>query len=360
MREEAMLNGPQKLQWREVLDSAFDRVGIADLLLSLNDALPKYEGPNDPIQVVIGRIIDAYNQRGWQKKLITAALVARPDRIEVVQLAGSFGAISLPGDQELQTILQKSNSMLNFGNWLEKAVTVQHAVCRIEIPRQDGGTGFGTGFLVSRDLVMTNFHVMESVLATEDDPGFKGVKAAANTVTCRFDYRVLSDGSQSAGSVYRLAPQWRALTSLNNPPGREPGNDELDCAVLRLARPAGELAVGDNPDASGMRRGWVNLPVNGQTAFGPDSPLFIVQHPQADPIKLALETNSVVGVNAAGTRVRYKTNTERGSSGSPCFDQDWNLIALHHSGDPNFEFTYNEGIPIDKIVASMRAKAIFP
>jgi Trypsin-like peptidase domain/Effector-associated domain 1 len=355
-----MVTGPQILGWRQVLYSAFDRSSMADLLLSLNDALAKYEGPNDSIEAVIGKVINAYIQRGWQRRLLTAALVARPDNVEVVRLARSFGVTSLPGDQELQTILQESNSLLNFGNWLEKAVTVQHAVCRIEIPRQDGSTAFGTGFLVSRDLVMTNFHVMGSVVATEDDPGFKGVKAAPNTVTCRFDYRVLSDGSQSAGSVYRLAPQWRALTSVNNPPGREPGNDELDCAVLRLARPAGELAVGDNSDAPGLRRGWINLPNNGMTAFVPDSPLFIVQHPQAEPIKLALETHSVVGVNATGTRVRYKTNTERGSSGSPCFDQDWNLIALHHSGDPNFEFTYNEGIPIDKIVASMKAKAIFP
>jgi V8-like Glu-specific endopeptidase len=58
------------------------------------------------------------------------------------------------------------------------------------------------------------------------------------------------------------------------------------------------------------------------------------------------------------TRVRYRTNTEEGSSGSPCFNQDWELVALHHSGDPNFErpATYNEGIPFEAILKRLAAK----
>jgi V8-like Glu-specific endopeptidase len=51
--------------------------------------------------------------------------------------------------------------------------------------------------------------------------------------------------------------------------------------------------------------------------------------------------------------VTYKTNTEAGSSGSPCFNANWDLVALHHSGDPNFDPghkpTYNEGIPFSAI-----------
>jgi V8-like Glu-specific endopeptidase len=58
----------------------------------------------------------------------------------------------------------------------------------------------------------------------------------------------------------------------------------------------------------------------------------------------------VIGLKGT-TRVRYRTNTEGGSSGSPCFDADWNLIALHHLGDPNFSTpTYNQGIPFTAIV----------
>jgi V8-like Glu-specific endopeptidase len=31
--------------------------------------------------------------------------------------------------------------------------------------------------------------------------------------------------------------------------------------------------------------------------------------------------------------VRYAVNTEPGTSGSPVFDKDWRLVALHHLGD---------------------------
>ena len=62
-------------------------------------------------------------------------------------------------------------------------------------------------------------------------------------------------------------------------------------------------------------------------------------------MKLAIDTQSVIGVNANGTRVRYKTNTEGGSSGSPVFDMLWNLSALHHYGDPSYSSpTYNQGV----------------
>ena len=70
----------------------------------------------------------------------------------------------------------------------------------------------------------------------------------------------------------------------------------------------------------------------------------------------------MISVNANGTRVRYRTNTEPGSSGSPCFDQNWSLVALHHSGDPNFDGIkqpeYNRGIPIAAIRSLIEARGL--
>jgi V8-like Glu-specific endopeptidase len=40
--------------------------------------------------------------------------------------------------------------------------------------------------------------------------------------------------------------------------------------------------------------------------------------------------NAVVLVGEG--RVQYLTDTLPGSSGSPVFDADWNVVALHHSG----------------------------
>ncbi len=65
---------------------------------------------------------------------------------------------------------------------------------------------------------------------------------------------------------------------------------------------------------------------------------------------MALDTEAVIGLNDNKTRVRYTTDTEPGSSGSPCFNQNWELVALHHSGDPNWLPSWNEGIPTDLIL----------
>jgi hypothetical protein len=56
--------------------------------------------------------------------------------------------------------------------------------------------------------------------------------------------------------------------------------------------------------------------------------------------------------------VRYRTNTEGGSSGSPVFDQNWQLVALHHAGDPSWVAKYNEGIPISLILAQLKARGV--
>lgn len=57
-------------------------------------------------------------------------------------------------------------------------------------------------------------------------------------------------------------------------------------------------------------------------------------------LKPALETQPVIRVVGNGTRVWYKTNTERGSWGSICFNANWNLIGLHHVEDPNYDNLY--------------------
>jgi len=86
--------------------------------------------------------------------------------------------------------------------------------------------------------------------------------------------------------------------------------------------------------------------------------LMIAQHPDGSPMKFAFDTDSVIGLAGEGRRVRYKTNTEHGSSGSPCFDIDWTLVALHHMGDPNWKKVpeYNQGIPIGLIGTRLAGK----
>ena len=75
-------------------------------------------------------------------------------------------------------------------------------------------------------------------------------------------------------------------------------------------------------------------------------------------MKLALGMQEALTIAENGTRVRYTLPTEPGSSGSPVFDGDWSLIALHHSGDPRTKNpAYNEAIPAEKIAARPKVAA---
>ena len=125
-------------------------------------------------------------------------------------------------------------------------------------------------------------------------------------------------------------------------------------SLVRLARRLGDEPVTPKGGLEAPRRGWLPIPT-AAPVFVAKMPLMIAQHPDGTPLKLAVDTESVIAVNAVGNRVRYATNTEAGSSGSPVFDFDWNLVALHHLGDPAYDHppTYNQGVPIDRIRARL-------
>jgi len=50
--------------------------------------------------------------------------------------------------------------------------------------------------------------------------------------------------------------------------------------------------------------------------------------------------------------IHYYSDTGYGSSGSPVFDNQWNLVALHHARKP--AESANEGMRIDKIVVDLK------
>lgn len=365
-----MLTGPEELEWRDALFNAFIFQEFSDLLRHrLDDRIDSYGAQFDPFRDIVGKVVNAYSRLDKEAVLIAKAVEARPANAALLRLARGQKAAAAPDDQNLERLIHDTNALIDLSTWLERVGKLQVCVCRIKIPAQEGGNVYGTGFLVAPDLVMTNWHVVQCIIAEEDgDLSYTGPRASASDLTCLFDYKVLAKGHKSEGMTYKLAQNWRVEKALspNNPPGRDPRADELDFAVIRLSKPAGNLPVGDADGKAipGDPRGWIKLPDSTATAhdFKAQSPIFIIQHPAGDPIKIALETRAVQSVSADRTRVKYETSTEPGSSGSPCFDQNWNLVALHHSGDPNFapdhKPTYNQGIPIDAIASFLAARGV--
>ena len=81
----------------------------------------------------------------------------------------------------------------------------------------------------------------------------------------------------------------------------------------------------------------------------------IIQHPRGRPKEIAIRHNEVIRI--LDSVIRYRTDTEPGSSGSPVFNDTWDLVALHHAGfaDPGGR-ARNEGIRIAAIVTDLQAR----
>lgn len=319
----------------------------------LNRNVATLAAPGNYLDVLFDVLEDASAQ-WWADDLILAARAENPADPALAALAAKYGAaVELPGGFSPELIVKKTSSFLDPHGWRARLAENETRVCRIEV-KVDGGTAYGTGFLVGPRAVMTNFHVVQDVIEKRVPP---------SEIACRFDYKVVG-GKTLEGAVHiaAAADDWlidyspfSAVDRKAYRPDRSPDLNELDYAVIRLSERIGEMPIGNGTPESSPR-GWITLPASGKSTVA-KSTLHILQHPDAEPLKLALGAEAVLGENANGTRVRYETNTLPGSSGSPGFDADWNLVALHHAGDPRYpelhRAEYNQGIPIRAVTARL-------
>lgn len=311
---------------------------------------------------LINKTVQYFNRRNQAQDIVVGAIQARPDNAQFIALGQALGLVAGVPDEVVlndgqthtfERIVNQELGIADFGQWLRKAAQIQHKICQVEIPIEGERPISGTGFLVAPDVVITNYHVVMDVI----NGAFK-----AETVRLRFDYNLLDDGiTVSPGTVYQLAADW--LIAASEPDWEKDGGGQfvpdptkLDYALLRLQEDVGNMPIGseDLLFINASARGWFKLPSKAYQ-FTANEIIIIVQHPDRDPISIALDT--VVAVNDNRTRVRYQTNTEKGSSGSPCFDGNWNPVALHHIGDVREKPEYNQGIPLYTIVQSLPDEA---
>ncbi len=342
------LTGQQYEQFTQALVDAYAPQRLTEMVRFRLDRNLAAIALGDDLQEIVFKLIGTAEAEGWTDRLLLAARESNPGNPQLLAFAQQFGlAPSTPPRPELERLIKTTNSFLDIAKWRQRLGEIEGQVCRVEAPGS-----YGTGFLLGPDVVMTNYHVVQHLIEQDG--------AGAGSVALRFDYKRLEDGTTlNPGKEYRLAPEWLIDRSPMSPVDLQPEPksnvpqpNELDYALLRVEGSPGLDKIGDSPDPGAPSRKWIEA-LTEPYDFVPDTPLFIVQHPQGDPLKLALDDDAVIGLNANVTRVTYKTNTEAGSSGSPCFNANWDLVALHHSGDPNFDPghkpTYNEGIPFSAI-----------
>lgn len=356
------LSGSQKQRLQDGLLDRFAANSLQQLLsFRLDVNLSTIVAPGALADQVFA-LIQTAEQEGWIADLLVAVSEARPGDPVFEKLKTELGvgkSVTPASSEALESFVDGVGGLLNPEVLRTKLAALEAAVCQITYRRPDGLTYGGTGFLVGPSTVMTNDHVMKYVTDGEVPPS--GVKVL-------FDYKLDGDGQTvNQGNAYSLAPSWLvdhspySATDLEAlPQVPDTALDELDYALVRLAEPVGCLPVPTNvPGRAGgvasgdAGRGWIKVP-DQPAALAPRAPLFILQHPEIGMMKLAWDPDSVQAVNASRTRVRHATATLGGSSGSPCFDADFNLVALHHAGDPaataELPATYNQAIPLPAIV----------
>jgi endonuclease G len=184
-------------------------------------------------------------------------------------------------------------------NFLELALAVGRGVSRVKV-----GNELGTAVQVGPGLLMTNNHVIPS-------------REHATAATAHFDYQENANHELLAVHHFRLNPSRFFVT-----------DNDLDFTVVAL-EPASDKGkrITEYP--------W--FPLIGQTGKAESGdPVNIIQHPRGGLKQISFRANCVIEIpRESKDFLYYTTDTEPGSSGSPCFNDQWEMIALHHSGVPD-------------------------
>lgn len=296
---------------------------VVDARTLVNWALSKQINPVDPRYTSLGSFLkeiledsDLTDQR-WIVSLILAYGLY-PDPALTKQLRAEYNVPEKPaglqtmveapepgfdwwgpGDEtELQSWLQPEPEYEDVGT-LIKIIERAASVCRVEFTHMKRK---GTGVLIAPNLVLTNYHVLKET--TEDD-----LVGNARKAVLYFGKVSAGNGQEAKGRDFHLASDDPVIAS--SPV------EQLDYALLRVEEQIkSEESIQPSPYS-------IQLPAL-------KGALHILQHPMGKELKLSRSSNGIVAVREDLGKLQYYTMAEGGSSGSPCYNKDWDMVAIHH------------------------------
>lgn len=169
------------------------------------------------------------------------------------------------------------------------------------------GRPVGTGFLVRGEDLADHLAAEEQLLVTND--------------------HVISTGS---GGADTLLPEQAVVTFQTL--AEEHGEDAAEFRVT-------ELLWSAPPTVLDVAIGRLDRPVSGVdpcplTATRPRldgrQRVYVIGHPQGRSLSYSIEDNVLLDYD--DRVLHYRAPTEHGSSGSPVFNRDWEVVAVHHAG----------------------------
>lgn len=331
--KDALVNAYPDKQRLIVLMENFWGVRVSDYVFS---------GQADAL--VVNELVEWANAQGRSHDLLSLTWKDKQKEIEPLQTLAarllSLASATLPAPDQPRRRGPANLEMTSFiprerplpVSLVDK---VQSAICRILV----NGRPRATGFLISKDLVLTTYSAVNDLVSA---------KADSKAIQLHFQgSRDLPEITVNADrSGWLVAYRKYAVSDAD---WLYQGEDQsaaeaLDFALIRLSGPAsGGRAVLPLPDP-------VPVAAVGDTVF-------VLQHPEGR--QLEVSPGKLTGYSLEGTRVHYSAMTQPGSAGSPVLTADGGLIALHHAGrlphsssDP-FDGKIGQGVPIWRIRAAL-------
>jgi V8-like Glu-specific endopeptidase len=350
--EKLIRNANLPQDWAVDLEPTFrQKPGVAAELL-VEWATKKKEHPREPRLTVLGSILRALLPKlGFSDARFVVAVISHyrlyqaadleglemrylvPQPAEQLEVGQPHGLETLnhgpditwkgPAEEtlELQRWLPATSALLDVG-FLHRAMEQTAAICRLEF---EGSERRGTGFLVGKHHVLTCYHVLKSHDGED-------MEANGRRARLRFGCFANPNGDEAKGQVFKLAQR---------PIVKASPADQLDYVLLRA-----DDAIAH---ASELRRVTWSL-----EAPQIDQALNILQHPEGDVMKIALCASGVAKLDSAGGRLQYATAAKAGSSGAPCFNDAWEVIAMHHAQRARALYSIREGILFSRILPEIK------
>ncbi|MFB8331533.1 DNA/RNA non-specific endonuclease [Bacillus wiedmannii] len=277
---------------------------------------------NENLQILQNRrALERYIERSSERKHTASELqnkipieISKPERSafrkSIISPRDGLALERLIGESDLFPI-----------SYLERGLKAANPVCRIEVRDRIGRVlGYGTGFLVSPTLLLTNNHVLEN----EDMALFS---------LAQFNYELDLNNTEREIKNFRLNPKRLFIT-----------DQTLDFSLVAMEEVS---ANGTHLSEFGF---LPLLPQKGKILKGEH--VSIIQHPDGAPKSIGLRENKVLDI--FDDYIHYETDTKPGTSGSPVYNDQWIVVALHHAGVPdpnnNNNFIANEGIRVSSIL----------
>ncbi|MDZ8035995.1 trypsin-like peptidase domain-containing protein [Nostoc sp. DedSLP04] len=190
--------------------------------------------------------------------------------------------------------------------FLTRGTELRRTVGRIHIRDASRRVGWGTGFLVAPNLMVTNQHVLDSL-------------ETARFSRVEFDYEETFEGEVLLSAIFDLAPEIFFVS--------HPARGGMDYALVAVTDRA--RADSRRPDANLAEFGY-NVLVREEGKLAKGEMIHSIHHPEGQPRQVSLRENRLTALQDMW--LHYETDTQQGSSGAPLYNNQWEIVGIHHGG----------------------------